>query len=285
MTQHDETGRPPAGGPATAPAGDDAGDQRLPSPYLEPGQSIPQAYLAPPQPGQPRYGTGPGGRTTLGPGGDGLAGRQQSGGTMRGGARPQSRRDPAIAAPWERLIATILDWAIIFTLSVLAFLSPLLRMWHEVQAITTQFGGNLNSPDAQAAITSFARNPSNQQAALYWFLAMFGIALAYYWIQHALFGATIGKRALGTRVVTAADSGRIGVGAAGIRALAFLIGPAVFLLLPSPYSVIGGIAWLADTALPLLDQRAQCLHDKVAGTIVIRQRWLARQARAEGRPW
>jgi uncharacterized RDD family membrane protein YckC len=56
------------------------------------------------------------------------------------------------------------------------------------------------------------------------------------------------------------------------------------LLLISPLNVVGGLLWAADTGLPLLDVRAQCLHDKLAGTIVIRQRWLNQQERS-ARPW
>jgi uncharacterized RDD family membrane protein YckC len=262
---------------------------------------VPQAYLAPPQPGQPSFGTPSSGsqrpygsaRQAFGPSGTGQPGYGQPGygqpgygqpgarrpAGARGGFGPQSRRDPAIAAPWERLIASILDWVIIFAASVLAFISPLLRIWHELQAITSQFT-NLNSPDAQAAINAISRDPANQHALLYWFLGMFGIALVYYWVQHAAWGATLGKRALGTRVVTAADSSSIGIGAAGLRTIVFLVGPAVFLLLPSPFNIPGGILWLADTGLLLLDGRAQCLHDKLAGTIVIRQRWLSQQGRS-----
>ncbi len=195
----------------------------------------------------------------------------------------QSRRDPAIAGPWERLAACMLDWIIIFTVSVLAFWSPLVRVWRELQAITGNYQ-DLGSPAAQAAINNIARTPSNQHALLYWFVGMFGIALAYYWAQHAAWGATVGKRIFGVRVVRAADQSRIGIKAAGIRAVAFLVGPAMFLLLASPLNVAGGVLWAADTGLPLLDLRAQCLHDKLAGTIVIRQRWLDRQQRSAS-PW
>jgi hypothetical protein len=54
----------------------------------------------------------------------------------------------------------------------------------------------------------------------------------------------------------------------------------VCLLLPGPFNIPGGLLWLADTGLPLLDPQAQCLHDKLAKTIVIRQRWLDQQARS-----
>jgi uncharacterized RDD family membrane protein YckC len=288
MTQQDETDRN---------AATDESVPSRPSPYLDAGGAAPQAYLAPPQPDQPSYGTPPAYRARLRTGG---SGRQpyvqrgydqepgsgqprygQAGNRPLGGAR--SRRDPAIAAPWERLAACILDWIFIVAVSVLAFWSPLARVLREFQAITTNYQ-SVNSPAAQAAINSMARDPANQHALLYWFLGMFGIALAYYWIQHAAWGATIGKRALGVRVVQAADQSRISVRAAGIRTVTFLAGPAVFLLLASPINVAGGLLWAADTALPLLDPRAQCLHDKLAGTIVIRQRWLDQQARS-ARPW
>jgi len=195
----------------------------------------------------------------------------------------QATRDPVIAAPWERLVASVLDWIIIFVASVLAFWSPLTRLLRELQAIASSYQ-NSRSPAAQAALDNFFRASSNQRTLLYWYLAMFGIALAYYWVQHAAWGATLGKRALGVRVVQAGDRSRIGVRAAGIRAVTFLVGPAAFLLLVNPINVAGGVLWVADTGLALLDQRAQCLHDKLAGTIVIRQRWMDQQARSD-RSW
>jgi uncharacterized RDD family membrane protein YckC len=283
MTQHEETGTatdqpvPPAPQP-------DQPDH--PSPYLDAGGSVPQAYLAPPQPGQPKYGTGArlgSGRPPAGP--PQLAGRQaryqqpgygQPG--ARGGYGPAARRDPVLAGPWERLAASVLDWIIIFGVATLAFISPLLQIWRQLDAVATHYT-DPNSPDAQAAIDGILRNPSNEHALLFWFLAMFGIALAYYWVQHAAWGATIGKRALGTRVVAASDRSAIGVRTAGIRAVAFLVGPAVCLLLPGPFNIPGGLLWLADTGMAVFDSQAQCLHDKLAKTIVIRQRWLDQQAR------
>ncbi len=315
MTQ-DETGQWTATEQPTTPQGQPAPPEPAqpapPSPYLEAGESVPQAYLAPPQPDKPGYGSPQAGprspvsaRQAFGQPGYGQPGTGQPGYGQPGYGQPgygpsgssrqrpntrsafgaQSRRDPAIAAPWERLLAAILDWVIIFTVSVLAFSTPLLRITRELQAISSRFATNPSSPDAQAAIDSVLRNPANQQALLFWLLGMFGMALVYYWVQHAAWGATLGKRALGTRVVLAADSGRPGIGATGIRTVAFLIGPAICLLVPSPFSVVGGILWLADTGLTMLDSRGQCLHDKAAGTIVIRQRRLSQQARSAGRPW
>lgn len=277
MTQQDESGQ---------------GSPPRPSPYLDAGGSVPEAYLAPPRPGQPRYGTPAAYRPGLRPYGAGQRPPGQQGYGQPGYGRPanargvfgaQSRRDPAIAGPFERVAASILDWMIIFGASVLVFLSPLLQLWRDWQAIVGRYP-NLYSPAAQAAIGSISRNPATEHTVLYWFLGMFGIALAYYWVQHAAWGATIGKRALGTRVVTATDRAPIGVRAAGLRAGAFLVGPAVYLLLASPLGYLGGLFWLADTGLSLLNSRVQCLHDKAAGTIVVRQRWLDQQARS-AHPW
>jgi uncharacterized RDD family membrane protein YckC len=295
-----------------------------PSPYLDTGQAVPQAYLAPPQPDQPRYGsppvTGPGQRPTgwqsfrrpgypqqghpqhgYGQPGYGEPGYPQQGHPQQGYRQPgygqqgygrpgsarsafAPRRDPVIAAPWERLLASILDWIIIVAVSTLIFVSPLLRIWREMDAVYTRFQSNINSPTASAAMEAIVRNPANQRALLFWFLSMFGIALAYYWVQHAVWGATPGKRVLGMRVVSAADRSRIGSRAAGIRAVTYLVGPAIFLLLPSPINLVGGALWLADTVTPLFDSRAQCLHDRLAGTIVVRQRQLDRQASPPS-PW
>jgi len=287
MTQHEETGT--ATGQPVPPA-PQPGQPDQPSPYLDAGGSVPQAYLAPPQPGQPKYGapTGLGsGRPPFGP--PQLAGRQakyQQPGYGQPGARgsygPAARRDPAIAAPWERLAATVLDWIIIFGVATLAFISPLLRIWHQLDAVATRYT-DPNSASAQSAMDGILRNPSNEHALLFWFLAMFGIALVYYWVQHAAWGATVGKRALGTRVVAASDRSAIGVRAAGIRTVAFLVGPAVCLLLPGPFNIPGGLLWLADTGMAVFDTQAQCLHDKLAKTIVIRQRWLDQQASSASR--
>jgi uncharacterized RDD family membrane protein YckC len=303
MTQQDETGPGTATDQPVPTYGLTPQEQPLqrPSPYLDPTGS-PQAYLAPPRPDQPRYGAPAAylpsprsfGRPQQPPGQQGYGnpgytgqghGNQGYGrpANARGGFGAQSRRDPAIAAPWERLIASILDWIIIFIVSVLAFLSPLKQVASEWKAIAVRYP-NPYSPAAQAALNSIFKDPATEHTLVYWILGMFGIALVYYWVQHAAWGATLGKRALGMRVVTAADRSRIGVRAAGLRASTFLLGPAVCLLLAYPFSLLGGLLWLADTAMPLFDSRARCLHDKLAGTIVIRQRWLDQQARSAS-PW
>jgi uncharacterized RDD family membrane protein YckC len=286
MTQQNDTehqgtgpGQPSAPPPApAAPAG-----PAYPSPYLDGGEAVPHAYLAPPQAGQPRYGALP----------YAAGGRAFGGGQQRYGQPPASRpaparaaaarRDPAIAPAWYRLAASTLDWFIIITASVIAFWSPLSQIWREVQAIAAHYP-DLTSPAAQAAISSISRDPANERTLVYWLLAMFGIALIYYWLQHAVWGATLGKRALGMRVVRAGDRSRIGIRQAGIRTVAFLAGPAILMLLITPINIVGGVLWAADAGLPLLDSQAQSLHDKLAGTVVVRKSWLDQRSRGS-QPW
>lgn len=306
MTQQDETGPGTVtGNPAPADEPTPLEPPPPPSPYLD-ATGSPQAYLAPPRPDQPRYGTptayrpsprslgrpqpgqqdyGQPGYTGQGYADQGYPNRRYGRpANARGAFVARSRRDPAIAAPWERLIASILDWILIFTASVLAFLSPLEQIWHDTQAIGARYPSPY-SPAARAAIASIQKDPATKHTLLFWLLAMFGIALVYYWVQHAAWGATIGKRLLGMRVVTS-DRSPIGVWAAGLRACAFLVGPAICVLptVPLLLSIVGELLWLADTGMVVFDSRARCLHDKLAGTIVIRQRWLDQQARST-RPW
>ncbi len=298
--QADGTGRDPAGpGLASGVPAQEAGSlpppppSTMPSPYLTAGESIPEAYLAPPQPGMPRYGSAPDlggpGPQPFGPAQQPYRQQQYSPPGQRPGPRrpafglgARAQRDPALAGGWERLLACILDWLLIMVVSAAIFASPLLRVLHQLEHIANAYQ-NLSSPSAQAAISSFERAPSTVSTLLHFWLTVFVIALAYYWGMHALWGATLGKRVLGMRVVRAADRGRIGPGAAGIRTVVFLAGPAIFLFL-TPVEILGGVLWLSDNLLLVLDRRTQSLHDKLAGTVVISQRRLQRQA-GQSSPW
>jgi uncharacterized RDD family membrane protein YckC len=285
-----------------------------PSPYLSEGAAIPEAYPAPPQPGQPRYGE-PGGSVPAGaplrpgqpgrppPGygepGNGQAGYQPGYGQPGYGQpqpyarRPTGRlgtggqvagRDPALAAAWERLLAMTMDWFLILAVSFLAVLTPMLKFFRKLDAVLVNsqtVGHTVN----QTAFNNLMRSPETGSTWLHFYLIAFAIALAYFWALTAVWGGTVGKHVLGLRVVMAGDRSRISVKAAGLRAVAFLVGPAIFLLLPDVF-VLGGLIWIADCAVMLLDPRMQCLHDRAADTSVIRKQWLDQPARpTQASPW
>jgi uncharacterized RDD family membrane protein YckC len=73
-------------------------------------------------------------------------------------------------------------------------------------------------------------------------------------------GQTLGNMAVGTQVVAADGSGQVGYGRAALRWL-------IDTLLE--VTVIGGIL---DILWPLWDSQNQTIHDKAAGTVVIRVR-------------
>jgi uncharacterized RDD family membrane protein YckC len=138
----------------------------------------------------------------------------------------------ALADRWRRLVAAILDSLIIGVIAWL-FIVPVL-------------GGDAMTNNGIAE--RFASN------------GIIGVvAIIYFGLQHGKWGQSIGKRALGIRVVRAADSGPIGYGAAFGR----VIFAHVFSILTF------NIGALVDVAFVLWDSRKQALHDKVVKTVVV----------------
>jgi len=95
-----------------------------------------------------------------------------------------------------------------------------------------------------------------------WALALLVFGAVYTVVPTALWGQTLGKVAVGSRVVTEADGSPPGWRRSAIRwALPGLVGRL-------PY--VGVVVSVAVTASLLLDPRRRGLHDKAAGTIVVR---------------
>jgi uncharacterized RDD family membrane protein YckC len=85
------------------------------------------------------------------------------------------------------------------------------------------------------------------------------IAILYFGIQHGKWGQSVGKRALGIRVVRVADAGPIGFGAAfGRVGFTYVLSLITF-----------NIGALVDVLFVLWDPRKQALHDKVVKTVVV----------------
>ena len=83
------------------------------------------------------------------------------------------------------------------------------------------------------------------------------LVLGVYWVlTWTLLGASLGQRALGMRVVNAANGERIDIGHALLRYVGFVISAIPLLL---------GLIWAG------FDARKQGWHDKIAGTFVVRQ--------------
>jgi uncharacterized RDD family membrane protein YckC len=83
------------------------------------------------------------------------------------------------------------------------------------------------------------------------------LVVGVYWVlTWSLMGASLGQKALGMRVVNAANGERIDIGKAVLRFVGFVI---------SAIPLTLGLIWAG------FDARKQGWHDKIAGTFVVRQ--------------
>jgi uncharacterized RDD family membrane protein YckC len=80
-------------------------------------------------------------------------------------------------------------------------------------------------------------------------------------------GQTVGMMAVGVRAVRAGSLETLGYG----RALARALVEGVLRLVDLVFFVLG-LVWLLDMLFPLWDKKRQTLHDKVAGSVVLRLR-------------
>ncbi len=247
-------GPPPAGGgqePGYPPPG-----QAYPPPgphYPPPGQAYPPPGTGYPPPA-PGYGQPAGYPPAYGPYAPDPGGP--------GGGQGPLPRDPALAEWWQRLLARLVDGVVISILLIPLWLVIFVSLYSRMIRLGQQ--AQYANPGSQAAFN---------QAVNHMFTDMFGsilllvlitsvVTFGYDWLQHALWGRTIGKRVLGTRVVTADTRSRISVGAAGGRAAVYA--------LPGLVPTIGGIFALINELWLLWDPQRQCLHDKAAKTVVVK---------------
>ncbi|UOE18672.1 RDD family protein [Thermobifida halotolerans] len=152
-----------------------------------------------------------------------------------------------IADPFMRLLARILDGALVFICSLVAGLT--------VTAVLLVInGGDLDN----APLWQMFFLPGALVSAGFW----------YEWLLVRSLGQSAGKRLLGMRIVNAADGGRVSSGRAALRALCYS---------PGLYYLVNWIPVLAQlNVLWMVWDRPgwQCLHDKVARTVVIDEKRL-----------
>jgi uncharacterized RDD family membrane protein YckC len=188
-----------------------------------------------------------------------------SGATSASGPRPARAtgaasvpcQDAALAGSWRRLAAFAID-GLVLTIVTGALWGRLLASFANrmSQAVAAQA-----HPAARGAHGAVGRVVS-QTIAPYLIVLVPTIILAvvYYWLLTGYWGTTIGKRAVGTWVVSAEDRSKISLPRSFLRALTFVAGGEVVPLF-----------FLVDNLWLLWDPRRQTLHDKAARTLVVRQ--------------
>jgi uncharacterized RDD family membrane protein YckC len=171
-------------------------------------------------------------------------------------------RDPALAEWWQRLLARLIDGIVLAVLITPLWVAAFLPLWRRLQTLSTE--SPYLSPAAQHAFNISVRQTGASMIGRLILVAIAAavISFGYDWLQHGLWGQTLGKRALGTRVVTAGSRSRISGEAACGRAALYALTPIV--------PTIGGIFALINELWLLWDPQRQCLHDKAAHTVVVK---------------
>ncbi|WP_406312615.1 RDD family protein [Streptosporangium sp. NBC_01639] len=157
---------------------------------------------------------------------------------------PQIQATPTLAARRHRFSAFLIDSLIFYVMASPIYLLPA----EEVEAS----GGSILAD----YLNPYAGDPN-------WPIevAVTVLLAVYFWLQHALWGQTPGKRLCRLKVVSGATGEPPGLRHAGIRALVYPV------LTSAPY--LGVFLNVVDTLWIFGDPKRRCLHDVVAGTIVV----------------
>ncbi|GIJ37673.1 RDD family protein [Micromonospora andamanensis] len=243
MTQPPAHPTPPAGEPPAGGAAPPAGPPQVPAQWAPPvqpppGQPGPQGYA--PQPPWP-VGPPPPGWTAgppppvLGPGGQPLA------------------------SFGDRLLAYLIDTAIATGIMIVLFIPPFLFVWFRMFTEMTRA-----NPDGTFGPTEPDVFGEFFVLIVLLQLGLLALMLGIYWIYHVEYlkrtGQTFGKKVMKLRVVSLDPTHTLDRRMAGKRYLVQFVGGS---LVPGG-SYVDGLWQLWDKPWQ------QCLHDKFAGTVVVK---------------
>lgn len=159
-----------------------------------------------------------------------------------------------LATPARRLVARIIDGVLVAVIAV-PFTAPLLN------ELLTHLNEKVEFATATGTQVSLT-DPTTIRLTLLLTAVVLAVSFAYEVPQLLRWGQTIGKRVTAVRVVRRDGELRLGAGAVMLRWLTQAAAPQL------PWIGIG--IWLLDSLWLLWDKPwRQCLHDKVASTIVI----------------
>ncbi|GAA0319538.1 RDD family protein [Actinoallomurus spadix] len=229
-----------------------------PRPYgLPPGQpyaAAPGPYGGPPPgpygaPGQGWHGAPPAGPPPYPPG------------RPHPAYGPPAPMDPTLAEWWQRLVARIVDGLILLVVT-----APLLIWYfswylHKIRDVLPSDPEGEEPPIGRLLHVEVRLMGYSLLVGLVSALIAFG----YEAVATARWGRTLGKRVMHIKVVALADRGAISGGTAVKRAAIYTLAPQV----PSA----GGLFALLNVLWLLWDKPyRQCLHDKIAHTVVVKTR-------------
>ncbi|WP_406040120.1 RDD family protein [Micromonospora sp. NBC_00898] len=239
MTQLPPNSTPPPAGPP--PAGGGFAPPTAPTPlrYAAPAQHVPPSYAGlPPYPGPgPGWAPHPG---FVPP--------------------PLAPNGQPLASFTDRLLAWLIDTAAASLLAMVLFLPFFAWIWYRMftEMVQVNPGGTMTEPDPARMMADFVVPLLLAEAGL------FLVLLVFYWLYHVEYarrgGQTLGKKAMKIRIVPIDPAGTLTRGMLGRRYLIeFVAGSLVPFL-----NYADGLWQLWDKPWQ------QCLHDKFAGTVVVK---------------
>ncbi|MBR8744986.1 RDD family protein [Nocardiopsis sp. MG754419] len=143
-----------------------------------------------------------------------------------------------------RLAARLIDYVLAF-IAASAFFFVMI-------VVVLMLTGDTETTDAEGELWAFL------------FFFGWGLLLFFYdWLYLVTWGRTLGKMMVGIKVVSA-DGGKLGQGQA--------IGRSAVFCLPQSLPCVGHLVSLGESMAMIGDRDERALHDRVAGTMVIRTR-------------
>ncbi len=188
--------------------------------------------------------------------------------TRPSSARTSGRSAPTMTADgvpvagwWPRAAARLLDMLVTGALTAAVGWSQT-RVF--VQQVADQMDAAVRAAENSQQAPAFQYDLATLKALTVLSLVWLAVSLVYDLAFLLWRGATPGKLALGLRVRRRSPAERLTFGAVARRWLAFEAASAV--------SYVGTLYLVLDVLWPLRDPRRQALHDKYAGTVVVRKR-------------
>lgn len=156
-----------------------------------------------------------------------------------------------LASRGKRFGAFLIDYFLLSALSSVLLLTVFKSQYDRYNAdLQAFFVGDLTTSELSAAAGGL----------LGYFLASTALIFAYYVVTQSAWGATLGKKILGIKLVSA-DGNKLSVGRVILRELVRAI--TLFIFWPLT---------LLETAWCLWDSKVQCVHDKAGKTVVIEKK-------------
>jgi uncharacterized RDD family membrane protein YckC len=200
------------------------------------------------------------------------------------GLGPTTPDGEPLAGWWLRGAARLIDGLVIGAINFIVTLpiqaQALREQFQQIDELERQLEQN---PEAMPKFGDYFGTMFGADRPIWSFLAWLLVVVIYVGGMWRWRGATLGKLALGLRVRLRDSQGQLPWRAIGLRLIAFdvavgtldllgrLIGPWQLIAL---VSVAGSIYLLVDVLWAAFDDKRQAIHDKLAGTNVVRVRWV-----------